>query len=94
MTMQRNTWIASALFIAMCLGGITTLVSQSGRIPQGAAETEAIGRDATRASLDPGPGSSGEFGELLPLGLRRGREMEAEARGAADAPRPPVLRLR
>jgi hypothetical protein len=92
--MQRNTWIASALFIAMCVGGVTTLVSQASLASRRTADGDG---DRTRAgwtSLDPGRSESGEFGELLPLGLRRGREMELRARGGGDAPKAPVLRLR
>lgn len=85
--MQRNTWIASTLFVALCLGGMTTMLSQSSMGPGASAETSD-----RRRTLDPGSSTSPEFGELVPLGIRRGAELKP--RGGTEAPKAPVLRLR
>lgn len=85
--MRRNTWIASTLFVALCLGGITTMLSQSSIGAGASAETGDL-----RRSLDPGSSTSTEFGELVPLGIRRGAELKP--RGSTAAPKAPVLRLR
>ena len=88
--MHRKGWIASALFAALCLAGITTLLSQAdleGRFAPAPATTQ-------RTMLDPPQTSDGDYGRLVPSSLREGAEVQARKQGTLPTGDRRTLRLR
>jgi hypothetical protein len=88
--MERKAWVATSLFAAFCLAGITTLVSQA-NFPKPALGSTGPG---ARGSLDPGSSTGEEVRELLPLGLEAGARAHEGAEKEPPAPDGPILRLR
>ncbi len=88
--MQRKGWIASALFAAMCLAGVTTLLMQ-----EGASGTSIpVGSGGGTTALDPAAARGLGFGEVVPLSLRKGAELQAEVSRKETADAGKILRLR
>ena len=88
--MPIKGWIASALLAVLCLGGITTLLSQA-EFSVTPAGTKSPSR---QTALDPGNDHSSDLGHVAPFVLRRGAEIQAAAsEGEAEAGKR-ILKLR
>jgi hypothetical protein len=87
--MPRRGWIATALLAAMCLGGITTLVSQAGY-------SDALDRElrGPRASLDPSEHSGRTVGDFSKEGLHAGAEIQTSVSEDRPSEDGKILRLR
>lgn len=88
--MERRAWIASALFAALCAGGITTMLSQA---PAAGAGRRALPSAGT--ALDPAGKPAGAFADIVPLGLEKGLQAQAPTATKGEAAGgPQILRVR
>jgi hypothetical protein len=89
--MNARGRIASALFTALCLGGILTLFSQSEQLK---APSGARAPSSRSMTLNPAEGPSKDFGDIVPMVLERGAALTLSAtEGEGEKPQP-KLRLK